>query len=117
MEAIGQLTGGIAHDFNNLLTAVLGSLELLRKRRRGRPLNGVLVTIPVESLIGGSEQDIDTLARQVRGRLQDVYQKLHVDVPVYLVLSKADKLLGFDEFFDQLTREESDQVLGTSFRK
>ncbi|MBC8995481.1 type VI secretion system membrane subunit TssM [Pseudomonas sp. N40(2020)] len=92
-------------------------LELLRKRRRGRPLNGVLVTIPVETLTGGSEQDIDTLARQVRGRLQDVYQKLHVDVPVYLVLSKADKLLGFDEFFDQLTREESDQVLGTSFRK
>jgi PAS domain S-box-containing protein len=32
MDAIGQLTGGIAHDFNNLLTAVLGSLELLRKR-------------------------------------------------------------------------------------
>ena len=32
MEAIGNLTGGIAHDFNNLLMAVLGSLELLRKR-------------------------------------------------------------------------------------
>ncbi|MBX4956103.1 PAS domain S-box protein [Rhizobium lentis] len=32
MEAIGQLTGGIAHDFNNLLMAVLGSLELLKKR-------------------------------------------------------------------------------------
>ena len=32
MEAIGQLTGGIAHDFNNLLMAVMGSLELLKKR-------------------------------------------------------------------------------------
>ena len=32
MESVGQLTGGIAHDFNNLLMAIMGSLELLRKR-------------------------------------------------------------------------------------
>jgi PAS domain S-box-containing protein len=32
MEAVGQLTGGIAHDFNNLLSAILGSLEVARRR-------------------------------------------------------------------------------------
>ena len=32
MESVGQLTGGIAHDFNNLLMAVMGNLEILRKR-------------------------------------------------------------------------------------
>jgi PAS domain S-box-containing protein len=35
MDALGRLTGGIAHDFNNLLTAVLGSLEIARKRVSG----------------------------------------------------------------------------------
>jgi signal transduction histidine kinase len=37
MEALGNLTGGIAHDFNNLLMAVLGSLELLRRRMPDDP--------------------------------------------------------------------------------
>ena len=32
MESMGHLAGGIAHDFNNILAAVLGNLELLRKR-------------------------------------------------------------------------------------
>lgn len=91
-------------------------LGLLRKRR-ARPLNGVLVNIPVEQLQGGSEIELENLARQTRQRLQDIHQRLGADVPVYLVLSKADKVLGFDEFFDQLSREESDQVLGASFRK
>ncbi|MDO7896637.1 type VI secretion system membrane subunit TssM [Pseudomonas citrulli] len=92
-------------------------LELLRKRRRGRPLSGVLLTVPTELLLLGSEGEIAALARQAQGRLQELKQRLHIDVPIYLVLSKADCVPGFNEFFDSLTREERDQVLGASFSR
>ncbi len=48
IESIGELTGGVAHDFNNLLTAVLGNLELLRKR--------VPANLSTDRLIDGAMQ-------------------------------------------------------------
>jgi signal transduction histidine kinase len=51
LESIGQLTGGVAHDFNNLLTAVLGNLELLRKRLPHDPATErLLATAPPRAL-------------------------------------------------------------------
>ncbi|HEY4171394.1 MAG TPA: PAS domain S-box protein, partial [Rhodopila sp.] len=32
IEAVAHLTAGVAHDFNNLLTAILGGLEVIRRR-------------------------------------------------------------------------------------
>ncbi|GGJ02946.1 type VI secretion system membrane subunit TssM [Halopseudomonas pertucinogena] len=91
-------------------------LGLLRSRRQ-RPLNGVLVTLPVDLLLSDSQQELENQARQVRQRLLEINQKLGMDVPVYLVLSKADLLHGFDEYFENLSSDENDQVLGASFRK
>ncbi|TDK29883.1 PAS domain-containing sensor histidine kinase [Rhizobium deserti] len=52
MEAVGQLTGGIAHDFNNLLMAVLGSLEIARKRA----LEGRDVVELIDNAIAGAKR-------------------------------------------------------------
>lgn len=94
-----------------------GTLLGLLRRRRARPLNGVIVNLPVDQLQQAAELELEVLARQTRQRLHELHQRLGAEVPVYLVLSKADRVLGFDEFFDQLSREESDQVLGATFRK
>jgi PAS domain S-box-containing protein len=54
MEAIGQLTGGIAHDFNNLLMAVLGSLEMMRKRLPDDPKLRMLLDNALQGAQRGS---------------------------------------------------------------
>ncbi len=92
-------------------------LGLLRKRRRALPLNGVLVTIPVPLLLEGQDAERLALARQLRARLQELSRVLHVQVPVYLILSQADKVPGFEAFFDALSLEQNRQVLGASFSR
>lgn len=52
MEAVGQLTGGIAHDFNNLLMAILGSLEIARRRA----LDGKDVVQLIDNAILGAKR-------------------------------------------------------------
>src|ERR1700728_5193866 len=54
MEAVGQFTGGAAHDFNNLLMAILGSLEILRKRLPNDPRLLALLDNAVQGAKRGS---------------------------------------------------------------
>ncbi|OIN53334.1 type VI secretion system membrane subunit TssM [Pseudomonas costantinii] len=87
-------------------------LSLLRLRRRARPLNGVVVTLSVDTLLTGNDHDLNYHARHVHSRLQEIQQILHVDVPVYLLLTQADRVPGFTEFFDSSPGEDAASVLG-----
>ncbi|MBB3310043.1 PAS domain S-box-containing protein [Rhizobium sp. BK196] len=70
MEAIGQLTGGIAHDFNNLLMAVLGSLEILKKRMPQDPVLSPLVDNAIQGAQRGAALTQRMLAFSRRQELQ-----------------------------------------------
>ena len=77
MEAIGQLTGGVAHDFNNLLTAVLGSLELLRKRLPDDPKSIALL----ENAAQGAQRGTILTKRMLAfARNQELEQEI-IDIP------------------------------------
>ena len=72
MEAIGQLTGGVAHDFNNLLMAVLGSLELLRKRL---PDDSKMLAL-LENAVQGAERGTTLIKRMLAfARVQELKQE------------------------------------------
>jgi type VI secretion system protein ImpL len=92
-----------------------GFLQLLKKHRRRRPIDGVIVAFSLDDLAqqGGEERRLHAVA--VRQRLQELAKDLKVKVPVYVVLTKCDLIAGFIEFFDDLGREERGQVWGLTF--
>lgn len=90
-------------------------LHLLGKHRPRRPLNGVLVTMSLSDLLTLSPAERQQHAHAIRRRLDELNQQLHVQVPVYLVLTKCDLLAGFSEFFDDLSPPQRAQVWGASF--
>jgi type VI secretion system protein ImpL len=89
-------------------------LGLLKKHRPRHPINGVLVTIGVDELLKSSRAGIDAHAGAVRRRLTELRETLEVSVPVYLLLTKADLLAGFVEYFDDLDVEGRRAVLGAT---
>lgn len=89
-----------------------GFLELLRKYRPRRPINGAILTISLLDLMILSDEEKRQLAATLRARLDELMEKLQVRFPIYLMFTKVDMVNGFREFFDEFGREQRDQVWG-----
>ena len=92
-----------------------GFLQLLRKHRPRRPVNGVIVAISVADLLQQGSAAREAQARAVRARIHELQERLGLAFPVYVVVTKSDLLAGFTEFFEPLGREERSQVWGMTF--
>jgi len=92
-----------------------GFLGLLKKHRRRRPINGALVAVSLSDLLLQNEAERAQHIRAIRKRLQELNTVLGIRYPVYVLLTKCDLIAGFMEFFDDLGKDERDQVWGITF--
>src|SRR5882672_1347896 len=100
-------------------------LNLLRKTRPNCPINGLLLVIPSESLIKDSMEDIASKAGKIARQLDVIQRTLDVRFPVFVLITKCDKIVGFREFFsgvkdpllqDQMTGWSNPAPLDTPFQ-
>ena len=90
----------------------LAFLDMLRRTRRGRALNGVLVSISAGDLLESAADDIPALAKKLRERVDEVMGRLECTLPVYLIITKCDLIGGFVETFGHLADKERGQIWG-----
>jgi type VI secretion system protein ImpL len=92
-----------------------GFLDLIKRFRPRRPLNGALVTLSVTHLLLWTDEQRKRYAWHVRARIAELYDRLGVRFPVYLLVTKCDLLAGFMEVFGELSPEARARVWGTTY--
>lgn len=91
-----------------------GFLHLLRKYRPKNPINGIVLTVSIADLLDQSSQQRSELAASLRDRIREIELNLGENIPVYFLLSKADRLAGFIDFFGHLQAEERNAIWGVT---
>ena len=90
-------------------------LGLLKKNRPDCPINGLFLAIPAESLIKDGPDEIKRKAGRIAQQLEGIQKVLDIRFPCYVVITKADLLNGFRDFFDELNDPTAaQQMLGWS---
>lgn len=94
-------------------------LSLLDRHRPRRPIDGVVLTLPIEDLLDaeGNPRPSDAVADRAEALYKKLWQaqtSLGVAFPVYLVVTKADRLVGFKSFVGELSEAQHADMLGWS---
>lgn len=81
-------------------------VELLTRHRGARALDGVILTLSVEELLDTNEAFRATTSKRLRARLDELLSGIGLALPVYVVITKCDRLPGFAETFGVVARAE-----------
>jgi type VI secretion system IcmF/VasK family protein len=92
----------------------LGFLDLMKRARRSKPINGVLVAVSISDLLSAKEEELEAHAKNIRERIDELTNRLQLVFPVYLLFTKCDLIQGFVEFFEDFTKQDRAQVWGCS---
>jgi type VI secretion system protein ImpL len=114
-EAILLDTAGRFTTEDNDEPEWLAFLDLLKRFRPKRPLDGLIVAISCTDLLGTNAEQIDETAKKLRARLDELTRRLELVLPVYVLITKADLIAGFIEFWGDLTPANRGQVWGATF--
>ncbi|MBK9265945.1 MAG: type VI secretion system membrane subunit TssM [Polyangiaceae bacterium] len=91
-------------------------LQMLKRYRSRKPINGVLIAINIAELIDASEQQIESTGKKLRARIDEVMTQLQMVVPVYLLFTKCDLIAGFIEFFGDIRKSDRAQAWGATVK-
>lgn len=93
----------------------LNLLQWIIEHRKRQPLNGVILVIDIYEWLTSNKENRDAYVETIQQRLQDSFNVFNSDLPVYVIMTKLDRLSGFNAIYNKLTKEQREAILGTTF--
>lgn len=90
-------------------------IQMLKKYRKERPINGAMVTMSLSDLMQQSTEERAATAKAVRQRIDELTEGLGIEFPIYFMFTKCDMVSGFTEYFSHFGAQERAQVWGETF--
>jgi type VI secretion system protein ImpL len=101
--------------------------KLIRKTRpkasraamgKQAPVRAAVVCVSVEQFLGATAADsVVAAARTTNQMLRELAQQLGTEIPVYVILTKLDRMPHFTEYVRNLTTDEASQPFGMPFSR
>ncbi len=110
---VADLQGRIAFEEEGS-NVFRGFLDQLKRARRDRPIDGVLVTVDMADLMKRTARDVERLATALRQRLEEMTRRFGIRFPIYVLFTKCDQIEGFQHFFGNLQSRDRAQVWGAT---
>ena len=92
----------------------LAFLDVLKKNRRRKPVNGVIIALNIDEIIKCDKDELFDHAKNIRSRIDELIENLGINFPVYFVFTKCDLVQGFVEYFSDFSEIERSQIWGAT---
>lgn len=89
-------------------------LTLVARYRKKEPLNGVILTVGADHLLGKSADELRENGLSLRKRTDQLMRVCGAKFPVYLMVTKIDRVHGFNPFSQMLPEDRMNQAMGYS---
>lgn len=87
-------------------------IQQLYRKRRKRPLDGIILTIPADALLADDDALSQKKAILMAAELSQLFHTLGMYLPCQVVVTKLDMVDGFREYVMTLPEEMRHQILG-----
>ena len=90
-------------------------LDILKRNRPRQPVNGLVVLIGAEAACNSSDREFEAHATAISERVREASNHFGIGLPIYICISKMDRLPGFLETFEDVPENERRRALGIGF--